>query len=459
MGQWAATPWSGIRAIERTDPGPVRVRAFEVDLCDPGMTVRASTPAEANQTVSSWASRVDVQAAVNANMWHCGALCGVGIGNGERFAAADDGHWGYISFSPEQAEYPWDYDTIPPPIWVEQAVGGHPRIVNGGAPIPEFAGNCLERHPRTAAGFSTDRTKLIMAVVDGRSSTSVGMTCAQLAGLMVSLGAHDALNLDGGGSSTAWRADRGVLNRPSDGSQRVVRNHLGVRSYGEGAPRYCSTHRALTADDGVMRLLSQPVSEAFGFSLLDLRAWPGEYIAAYERGPDVELPRLVRQAGTPAIFLVDGGFRRHIRNPNALRGFHLHDNSVEELSASELEAFPEGPALTQYPYIAVSPPPDRQAFLVDYRLPELPTSLPPGDDAGPGGDVDAAAGGDAGVGGDHDAAAPGDAGARRDASVAADPRPIDPITGGCSTSLRPSAQRAWWALVLVVVAVGTRRRC
>ena len=445
--QWSNTPWSGIRAIERTDPGPVRIRAFEVDLCSPGMTVRATRPAEANQVVSSWASSVDVQVAVNANMWHCGALCGVGIGNGESFGAPDDNHWGYLAFMPEHVDYPWDYDTIPPAPWIEQAVGGHPRLVNAGAPIPEFAGNCLERHPRTSGGFNADRTKLILAVADGRSSSSIGMTCASMANLMVSLGAHEAINLDGGGSSTAWRADRGVLNVPSDGRQRTVRNHLGARSYGEGVPRYCSTHRALTAEEGVLRPLSQPVSEAFGFSLLDLRLWSGEAIAGYDVGSPVEMPRLIRATGEPAVYLVDGGFRRHVINPRSLLGFHLHDNPIEELSVAEVEAYPMGPPLTQYPYIAVGPAPDHDAYLVDVPLPPLP--MP---DAGPT-DLDAGAddaGSDPDAGRDEDAgmldAGPGtDGGADAGSSS---------LTGGCSAS---HADAFGLSFLMLAIALSRRR--
>jgi len=377
--QWSATPWAGVRYLERTDPGPVRVRAMAIDLCDAGMTIRASRPSEANQTVSAWGGATEVEAAVNANMWHCGDLCGVGIGNGESFASADDNHWGYLSFSLDGVDYPWDYETIPPAAGVEQAVGGHPRVVNDGAPIPDFAGNCLERHPRTSAGFSADRTTLFLAVVDGRSTSSVGMTCAQLASLMVGLGAHDAINLDGGGSSTMWLSDRGVVNRPSDGSQRVVRNHLGVRSYGEGAPRHCVHHRALAPSEAVLRPLSEAVSGAWGFSLLDLRGWSDETIASYERGPALEAPRLVSAPEDPAIYLIDRGFRRHVPNPKALRGFHLHTKPVEELPRAEVDAFPEGPPLTQFPFVAVSPAPEHVPFLVDHRLPDPPS---PESDAG-----------------------------------------------------------------------------
>ncbi|ROT31865.1 hypothetical protein EF879_15540 [Micromonospora sp. HM5-17] len=74
-----------------------------------------------------------------------------------------------------------------------------------------------------------------LVVVDGRSTTSVGMTYVELANYMRSLGADDAINLDGGGSSTLVARMPGatsvsVRNTPSDGSQRAVPNGLGFVS-------------------------------------------------------------------------------------------------------------------------------------------------------------------------------------------------------------------------------------
>jgi hypothetical protein len=65
------------------------------------------------------------------------------------------------------------------------------------------------------------------------------MTCPELGALMVDLGAWDATNLDGGGSSTMWVRGSGVLNDPSDGSQRVVANHLAVLAGGGAEPGSC----------------------------------------------------------------------------------------------------------------------------------------------------------------------------------------------------------------------------
>src|SRR5690606_20596096 len=84
------------------------------------------------------------------------------------------------------------------------------------------------RHPRTAMGISEDRQTFILLVVDGRSTRSAGMYGTELAKLMHDLGAHNAFNLDGGGSSQMWVRGRGTINRPSDGTPRRVLNHWGV---------------------------------------------------------------------------------------------------------------------------------------------------------------------------------------------------------------------------------------
>ena len=74
------------------------------------------------------------------------------------------------------------------------------------------------RHPRTAIGL-TRNNHLIAVVADGRSSQAYGMTTSELATVMKALGCTVAMNLDGGGSSTAWvrgQPFNGVVNYPSD---------------------------------------------------------------------------------------------------------------------------------------------------------------------------------------------------------------------------------------------------
>jgi hypothetical protein len=88
------------------------------------------------------------------------------------------------------------------------------------------------RHPRTAAGVTADGRTLILLAIDGRQpGHSVGATLPELADLMLELGAHDAVALDGGGSTSFYlkRADGTlVTNRPSGGKWRPVANHLGI---------------------------------------------------------------------------------------------------------------------------------------------------------------------------------------------------------------------------------------
>ena len=73
----------------------------------------------------------------------------------------------------------------------------------------------FNRHPRTAVAKMTDG-KFLMVTVDGRQlGISVGMTLPELAEYLLALGAIDAMNLDGGGSTTMV-LDGKVVNKPSD---------------------------------------------------------------------------------------------------------------------------------------------------------------------------------------------------------------------------------------------------
>lgn len=119
------------------------------------------------------------------------------------------------------------------------AVGGFPMLAVDSAPAPALDSAHTQplgrvRHPRTAVGVGEGGRRLLLVVVDGRQEGySAGMTLAELAQVMLELGARDALNLDGGGSSAmAVRAADGtvrVVNRPSDaGGERAVANALAV---------------------------------------------------------------------------------------------------------------------------------------------------------------------------------------------------------------------------------------
>lgn len=76
----------------------------------------------------------------------------------------------------------------------------------------------INRHPRSCIGLMNSR-KIILLTLDGRTEQSAGMTLLKLADMMFSLKCSDALNLDGGGSTTMWIKDKpfnGVVNMPCD---------------------------------------------------------------------------------------------------------------------------------------------------------------------------------------------------------------------------------------------------
>ncbi len=115
------------------------------------------------------------------------------------------------------------------------AISGEERLLINGSIVENL--NATDVHPRTAVGYSKNGRYLYLVVVDGRQPLySEGITLHELAELMLSLGAYDAMNLDGGGSSTMVIRDADgrprVLNSPIDqyipGRERVVCNHLGI---------------------------------------------------------------------------------------------------------------------------------------------------------------------------------------------------------------------------------------
>jgi hypothetical protein len=116
---------------------------------------------------------------------------------------------------------------------IKQLTGGWTRLVLDGAncvtasvadeggPVPN------DLAPRTAVGFNAAKNKVYFVVVDGRNpGVSVGMTLNQLANFMIYLGCYQALNLDGGGSSTMVGNGK-LVNDPSDaGGAREVASAL-----------------------------------------------------------------------------------------------------------------------------------------------------------------------------------------------------------------------------------------
>ncbi len=126
----------------------------------------------------------------------------------------------------------------PPLRSITQVLGGAGRMLLGGRNVTDsmsaYEGISASftdvRHPRTFVGFNKDTTTLYLCTVDGRQASSIGMTFGEMANFLLSIGAWDAFNFDGGGSTTM--VVRGaIVNSPSDpAGERSVANTLHVIS-------------------------------------------------------------------------------------------------------------------------------------------------------------------------------------------------------------------------------------
>ena len=112
-----------------------------------------------------------------------------------------------------------NYGGIAPDI--RQMVGGNTIFLIDGQTVEQ---GDFSRHPRTMLGYNKDRSKVIFAVVDGRSSISSGATYYELADIMKWANADYGINIDGGGSSSLYLQKFGYMNQPSDGHERAVAN-------------------------------------------------------------------------------------------------------------------------------------------------------------------------------------------------------------------------------------------
>ena len=240
--------------------GPWAIHLVEADLgrCDLELHTLRAEPRESggrgHEAVTSMVARAGgVVAAVNADFFTPeGTTVGAEVVGGTVMVARERPT---LAWRPRT--HPWmgdarlAGDTLfggwPVPLeggdGVTEAVGGFPELLDAGVRVgdlgvadrPAFAAS---RHPRTAVGYDPFTRRLWLVVVDGRQAPwSVGMTLPELTTLLEVLGARDAINLDGGGSSVlVVRGD--PVNRPSDETgERPVVNALALTRDVRACPR------------------------------------------------------------------------------------------------------------------------------------------------------------------------------------------------------------------------------
>lgn len=223
----------GIDHLHRTAPGPQDYHVVLVDLTRPEIYLRATGPGENGQRTSSFAASVGATVTVNGDLWDADNWdayepLGLAVGDGWGWRPDSDS-WSFLACDPsKRCSYdPWGHLAAPSPRWWTAIGGMQDLLVIDGVPQSYAGDYYAQRHPRTASGLTEDGGTLILLTVDGRRSQAIGMTFAELTAVMMEFGAHDAINHDGGGSTTLVIGGA-IQNVPSDGAERVVANHLAV---------------------------------------------------------------------------------------------------------------------------------------------------------------------------------------------------------------------------------------
>ena len=232
---------------QKKGPDPVSIVAARVDLKASGVTFfvtpsNADRPKETDgQTASEFLKTNRCQLAINATSFDPvddipGAprdILGLSISKGDVYSTEHGEHGALLITRNNKVtlgEPPFDLKNV------YNAVAGYFPLLHEG----ELLGVDDKRHPRTAVGVSQDGRYLYILVIDGRQpGHSVGATTRETAIWMKQIGAYNALNLDGGGSSVMVIDDgaggASVLNTPIHnnlpGNQRINGNHLGVYAH------------------------------------------------------------------------------------------------------------------------------------------------------------------------------------------------------------------------------------
>lgn len=225
-------------------PDPVAIYAVRIDLKESSIEFLA-TPSNGDRPLetdgrktSTFLKEFRCQLAINASPFSPveegeGApkdILGLSASRGDVYSQPHGSHCALLISKDNKVS------IAAPPLKTEgvyNAVSGFGMLLEKGRNV---ASND-QRHPRTAAGVSKDGRYLYLLLIDGRQPLySIGTTTQETAEWMRQIGGYDALNLDGGGSTSLVISDgqggAQILNRPIHnkipGTERVNGNHLGV---------------------------------------------------------------------------------------------------------------------------------------------------------------------------------------------------------------------------------------
>lgn len=229
---------------EATEPRAVVVYVLRIDLkaAGIGFVVTPSNgerPLDTDSMVTSeFLRKQKCQAAINASPFSPVVnvsgepqdVIGLSVSLGDCYSPASKAYGALVISRGNEAK------IVRPPIDtrdVYNGVGGFNLLLKDGKNVASW--DAL--HPRTAVGVSRDGRYMVWVVIDGRQpGYSEGTTTSETAEWVRLFGAYNALNLDGGGSTTLVLSDAQgkpkVVNRPihlwMPGLERPSANHLGV---------------------------------------------------------------------------------------------------------------------------------------------------------------------------------------------------------------------------------------
>lgn len=216
---------------QRITRGTLDAHVTRIDLRNPRIRVIATNERERGLTVSEYGRTTDAVVAINGDYFDP-ELRPIGVSKGACGLWWKGGkvgrRQGLVAVGRRRAEI--QRNTMKTRRWMSGAISGWPMLVEGCEvldPLPGSDSFTRAPHPRTAVGLSRDNRTMYFVVADGRRPDVPGLTLPELASLFKELGACRAMNLDGGGSSAMWLEDA-IVNRPSDGRERKVGNHLAV---------------------------------------------------------------------------------------------------------------------------------------------------------------------------------------------------------------------------------------
>ena len=243
----------GISYSQRAWPGavPMQVTIVEIDLKTKGLSFAVSGGSESDtseyrsRTTSTFLRESGAVVAINGGYFGP-VVVTEGLGQNAQGFAKSNGRVVSPAATPETAGVAKAVVCFEPKqLQILAALACPERFTNGLAagPLLVEAGTMkadpkkTARHPRSILASNVARNRVWLVTIDGRQAGySEGASFVESALIVQALGATDAINLDGGGSTALVYADpvRGprVLNRPIQsgipGTERPVATHIGV---------------------------------------------------------------------------------------------------------------------------------------------------------------------------------------------------------------------------------------